>query len=270
MFKKISDSIIEISSNIPGKTTTIMAGVHGNELSGLRAVENILKTINVISGKVYFITANLKALAIKQRQFEKNLNRCFLSNNQEQSYEDNRAREIMPYLQNSDYLLDVHNTTNQENSVPFLISEHKELGKYFDVNLVVSWFDKLHPGGSDGYMNSLGKIWLCLESGSIYDSNGPKLAEKSILNFLRFTKNIAGEANIHQPQKFIKFTNIYKNKTLDFKFSKQYKDFEEIEANTIIAYDREEKIITKKDQIITFPYLPQKIGDECFCLGEKI
>jgi len=40
------------------------------------------------------------------------MNRCFLENNNGETYEDNRTREIIPYLQESDYLLDVHNTLN--------------------------------------------------------------------------------------------------------------------------------------------------------------
>jgi succinylglutamate desuccinylase len=44
-------------------------------------MDEILKDIEITSGKVYFIYANLKALEINNRIFEKNLNRCFLENN---------------------------------------------------------------------------------------------------------------------------------------------------------------------------------------------
>ncbi len=39
-------------------------------------------------------------------------------------------------------------------------------------------------------MNSIGKIGLCIESGSIYDPRGVKMARESIMNFLRATGNI--------------------------------------------------------------------------------
>ena len=127
------NSIIELNSNIKGNTTTIMVWVHGNELSWVNAVLEILKDIKVIAWKVYFIFANLKALEIWERQYEKNMNRCFLININWSTYEDKRVREIIPYLQKSDYLLDVHNTLNTSNSIPFMISEYENLWKYFDV-----------------------------------------------------------------------------------------------------------------------------------------
>ncbi len=59
------------------------------------------------------------------------------------------AQELLPTLRQSDILLDIHNTLNTENSIPFLISEHTEWDKYFPVKTVVRGLDTLHPGGSD-------------------------------------------------------------------------------------------------------------------------
>lgn len=263
-------SIIEINSNIPWNTTTIMVWVHGNELSWVNALLKILKNIKTSSWKVYFIFANLKALEIWKRFFEKNMNRCFLQNNDWDTYEDKRALEIIPYLQESDYLLDVHNTLNTWNSIPFLISEYKNLWKYFDVDFVISWFDKLHPGWSDGFMNSIWKKWVCLESWSIYDEKWPEIAKKWIINFLRFTWNIDWQIQKRENQEFIKFDKIYKNKTLNFKFIKEFFDFEKIKKWQIIAYDWKKEIISDIDCFIVFTYTPKNIWDECFCLGNNI
>jgi len=268
--QKITEWIYLIDSNIAWKTTTIMVWVHWNELSGVNALDEILKDIEIISGKVYFIYANLKALEINKRIYEKNLNRCFLENNSGITYEDERAGEIMQYLQESDYLLDVHNTTSEQNSVPFLISEYKELWKYFDVDLVVSWFDILHPGWSDWFMNNIWKVWLCLESGSIFDIKWPEIARNGIINFLKFTWNIRGKSIIKENQEFINFDKIYKNETTNFRFAKEFADFENISLSQTIAFDWEKEIISDKDWYIVFSYNPQNIWDECFCLGKSI
>jgi succinylglutamate desuccinylase len=87
---------------------------------------------------VYFVYANLKAMELNKRFYEKNMNRCFLKNNNGNTYEDKRVSEIMNILDRSDYLLDIHNTIGEKNSIPFLISEYKEFGKYFDVDYIVS------------------------------------------------------------------------------------------------------------------------------------
>ncbi len=249
--------------------TTIMAWVHGNELSWPNAMMDILQDIEIISWKVFAVIANLKALGQGVRETEKNMNRCFIKNNTWTTYEDKRARKIMKILDKTDYLLDIHNTLNEKNSIPFLISEYKELWKYFDVEKVISGFDELHPGWSDSYMNSIWKVWLCLESGSIYDPKWPEIAKKGIINFLKFTKNISWEAETYENQEFIRFDTIYKNRTLDLKFEKQFLDFEKVKKWQIIWYDGGKKLISDRDWYIIFTYNPKNIGDEVFCLGNK-
>jgi succinylglutamate desuccinylase len=260
--------IVELSSSIAWKITTIMVWVHWNEIAWIEALKELLPILRITSWKVYFITANLEAIKLQKRFFEKNLNRCFLADNNGITSEDKRAREIIPYLVESDYLLDVHNTLNTENSVPFLISEHKDLWKYFDVEVVVTWFDKLHPWWSDGFMNSIWKIGLCLESGSIYDEEWAKIAKNGILNFLRFTWNIAWNADVTKKRQiFIRFNEIYKNRTADFRLAKQFLDFEKVSKWQILAYDWEEVIYSDRDWYIVFAYETNIVWSECFCLG---
>jgi hypothetical protein len=43
----------------------------------------------------------------------------------------------MPFLQQSEVLLDIHNTIN-DSTQPFLISEHAEYNQLFDVPIVLS------------------------------------------------------------------------------------------------------------------------------------
>lgn len=263
---EIKESILTYNSGTSWPTTTIMVGVHWNELSWPKALEKILKDFTVQKWKVYFIYANIKALEIQERQYQKNMNRCFLRNNSEETYEEQRAKELMPYLEESDYLLDVHNTLGKENSVPFLITEFKEYWKYFDIDYVVSGMDDIHPGATDGFMYHLGKPWFCLESWSIYDSKCDKIAEDGILNFLKVTWNIEWTPEAYENFQKVDFDYVYFNKTMDFRFAKDFKEFEEVKENQIIAYDKDEEIRSSRDWLILFPYLPKNIWDECFCL----
>ncbi len=77
-------------------------------------------------------------------------------------------------------------------------------------------------------MNNIWKIWICLESWRIYDEKWPEIAKNGIINFLRFTWNINWEVKERKNQEFIKFDTIYKNQTLEFKFVKDFLDFEKI------------------------------------------
>jgi hypothetical protein len=55
------------------------------------------------------------------------------------------VQEIIPYLQASDYLLDIHNTIDLS-TPPFIICEHDTLLPYFAVAYCVRGLDDLHPG----------------------------------------------------------------------------------------------------------------------------
>jgi len=273
MIQNIWEKIYLIDSWIIWKTTTIMAWVHWNEFIWIKVLEKVLEKIKINYGKVYFVIANLEAIKIDKREFEKNMNRCFLEKNDWKTYEDKRAKKIIKVLEKSDYLLDLHNTFSKENSVKFLISEYKDLGDLFDVPYVISWFDELHPWWSDGFMNNIWKKAVCLESGSLYDISWEKwlkeLVEKSIYNFLKFTWNIDWRIEKYKNKININFDYIYKNKTNNFNFLKKYKDFEEIQKGEIIAIDWKEKIFSQYNWYILFARNPNIIGEECFCLGKK-
>ena len=232
-------------------------------------VHLLKKDFYIDAWKVYFIYANTEAIKKNKRYIEKNMNRCFFNKVSGETYEEQRVQNIIPYLKKSEYLLDIHNTTNKYASVPMLISEYPEIGKYFNVQYIVSWFDSLHPWWSDGYMNSIGEKWLCIECGSIYDNNWSKLAKESIINFLRFTGNLDTKALSYKKQSYIKFDTIYKNKTNTFTFEKWFRDMEKIYAWQIIAYDGKEKIIAESNWYILFPDIPKNIWDECFVLWKE-
>jgi len=154
--------IVVKDSRIPGNTTTIMVWVHGNELAWPIALREIMSYIEVVSGKVNFIFANLKALEQNKRFVEMNMNRCFFNWQNGLSYEQQRVAQILPYLDESDLLLDCHNTTNTHSSVPMFLWENSEYAQYFDTSIMVTWFDGIQPGSSDGYMYQQWKVGICL------------------------------------------------------------------------------------------------------------
>ena len=99
--KKIEEWIYVKDSWKNWNITTIMVWVHGNEKSGIDALNELKNNFKIISWKIYFIYANLKAINENVRFTEKNLNRCFLDNIEWSSYEEKRAKQIMKYLKQS-------------------------------------------------------------------------------------------------------------------------------------------------------------------------
>jgi len=121
--------------------------------------------------------------------------------------------EIMDILDESDYLLDIHNTTSYNSSLEFLITTHTDYANIFNVDKVISHIDSIQKGWSDWYMDSMWKKWFCLECGSInfWDKEKSKIiAKKSILNFLKKTRNINWDSKIYNDKKqIIKMDYIY-------------------------------------------------------------
>lgn len=269
--KKIIDWVYLKDSNKKWNTTCIMVWVHGDEFAWYKALDEIIDKMEIMFGKVYFIYANLEAMKKNTRFTEKNLNRCFIKWNTWKTYEDKRSRQIMKYLDECDYLLDIHNTFNDINSKTFIISEYPELWKYFDIDYMISGFDKLHPWWSDSYMNSIWKKWVCIECGSIKSEDkgeSIKLAKKSIKNFLKYMWNISWETQIYKKLSTINFDFIYKNESLDFKFIKDFKDFDLVNEWETIAFDWKKEIKARKDSYLLFFKNPEIILDECFCLWD--
>lgn len=259
-------SIITIDSWQPWKTTTIMVAVHGNELSWVQAIGSMIETLQIATGKIYIIYANPQALAIGKRYYQENMNRCFYAHDGTWSYEHQRVKKIMPYLHETDYLLDIHNTLSKYNSIPFLITEYTDVAVYFDVERVVSWLDLIHPWSSDSYVNNLGKVGICLECGSIYDKTWVLRAKQAIKNFLQYAGNTSWSPKRYNKPKHIRFDTLYKNKTTTFVFTKKYGNFDPIRHGEIIAYDDGEPVVADKDWYILFARQPVQDGQECFCL----
>ena len=258
-----------LESTLPWKTVTVMAWVHGNEKSGIVILEELADTLQIVQWKVHLILrANPHAISANKRHTEKNMNRAFHDIPEWSSYEDLRAQELIPILQESDLLLDVHNTLNTENSIPFLISEHLEWNKYFPVDRAVGWLDILHPGGSDGYMNSIGNKWLCIEAWSIHFDDQWALARKAIMNFLRATGNIAWPTEVYSGQEYYILDRIIKAKTSNFRFIKPWLDFEKVTEWELIAHDDGESIYAPCDGVIVFRHETRNIGDEMCVFGQ--
>jgi hypothetical protein len=256
MKKEILKWIFLKDSWVEWKITTVMVWVHGNEVSWIEALDNIIDNIEIISGKVYFIYANLEAIKKKVRFTEKNLNRCFIKNINGNTYEENRAKEIIQILDKSDFLLDVHNMISFNSSLEVLITTHKDYIKYFQVDKIITHIDDVEKWWSDWYIDSIWWKWFCIECWSInyWDKEkSRKLAEESIINFLKVTKNINWKPKrFNKKREVIKMSYVYKTKTNNFKLKKEFKDFEIVKKNEIIWYDWWEEIKVDRDSIIIF------------------
>lgn len=269
------EEIIELSGKEKGGTSIILVGVHGNETCGPQALDTLLPYLSITAGKVIFIYANPRAIMQGARQTEANLNRMFkpddqLTAEQLASYEYRRAQELKPYLEQADVLLDIHSSSNPD-SVPFIICERNgfSIAQSLPGDRAVFGFDQVEPGGTDYYMNSIGKIGLCIECGYSQDPRAVTVAKDAITNFLTLRGHIQGPVATYR-KRVIQMYQLYISKTDRLTLAEPFADFAEINKGKSIALDGDTPLTTEKDSIILFAQNCGKVGEEAFLLGEWI
>ncbi len=271
---KSNIKIIEKKGEREGKNLVVLAGVHGNEICGIKAFDKLIPKLKIESGKVTFIYANLEAIKQNKRFIEKNLNRCFLQEQYEDiknSLEGRTAREIIPYLEKADIMLDIHASATK-GSQPFVICDESLMDEanIFDVKLVVCNFDEFEPGSTDYYMNQLSKKGFGIECGYLDDPKSQKIAKKAIINFLISNKSIKGNLKIRKDQKFLKIISLYKNKFGIFKKSREFSDFELLDGKIIVGSDGDKTVYGNKGDILLFVRDRENLNSECFLVAKEI
>jgi succinylglutamate desuccinylase len=236
-------------------------------------VAHILPSLKIKRGRVLIGYGNPKAIEQSVRFVEADLNRMFkpdslISEDEKKSYEFERAQFIKKYLDQADVLLDVHASSSPK-SKSFLICETNagNIARYLPFNLAVSGFDEFEPGGTDYYMNSIGKVGICVECGYLKNLKSEQIAEKSILAFLAAQGHIEKDLKVYK-KSFIRIYDLYKTKTDNFSLIKEFKDFERVFKNQIIGLDGGDEVIVTRNGVILFARNRNNIGTEAFLLGE--
>ncbi len=267
------EGFTRIQGQTEGPTSVILGGVHGNEVCGVEAIDTILPNLNIEHGTLWIGKANLRAIDQNVRSVDANLNRMFvddefLSQADKEGYEYRRAQEIKPILQEAGALLDVH-ASFTPGARPFAICEPnaKDIVSKLPVDLVVSGFDEVEPGGTDYYMNKLGKVGICVECGYLGDPAATGIAIDSIKSFLAVRGHIdQGTPTYGQAQEFIRMYKLYKTK-VNFNLDHDFEDFEDVSEGQYLGTDGDEAVQAEQNGIIVFARNRPSAGEEAFLLG---
>lgn len=270
---RMRNDIVKIEGKDPGPVSVVLAGVHGDEIPGIQALEAILLGLSIDRGTVYYGYGSPLAIERNVRYVKSDLNRMFredgsLSCEERRSYEYRRSRVLMKYLDRSDALLDIHASRTPE-SRPFIICEpvSDPISRYLPVDVVVSGFDRVQPGGTDHYMNRRGAMGICLECGSNEDAVAVALAERGIRNFLIAKGHISGRADVERQTHF-EATLCYRAKSERFVPEHVFRDFEEVRQGQRIGRDGVRDINAPYDGRVLFVRDCRR-GEEAFVFCQK-
>lgn len=97
---------------------TVVGCMHGTEKVGKRIIDK-LANITLRKGTLITIIAHPYALKKNKRYIDTDLNRCF-PGNRSGNIEERLAYYLRPYLQHTDYVIDIHSTTTDTTDVAII------------------------------------------------------------------------------------------------------------------------------------------------------
>lgn len=274
---------LQITSGIKWPRLLIFWAIHGNEKCWTIAINKLLDEINnnKISIKCWQVTfvpiCNPEAYKNNERYHEINLNRVFKKYENPEKYEEKLANLLTQYVDDCDYLLDIHSMTS--NWTPFVFqdyddSETEKFAKLIWEKYIVKWwpqmYQELDTSDTIWYAHDNGKIWVLIECGKHWDISSNIVAYNTIINACKYLWIIKSEAVSIDENNFE--TTIAKKiffKEKEWKLIKNWNHMDKINKWDIIAlYDDWEKIVAEESCYILLPNDQKKLWEEWFYIGQ--
>ncbi len=256
------DYVISYDSQTDGPHVMLMALVHGNEICGAIALDQLLqRNIRPNRGRLTFAFANIAAYQQFDRRYpeatryvDEDFNRLWSADKLDQpadSSERRRARELRPLIDTVDLLLDLHSM--QHPCAPLGLSGPLEKGRDLAIAVgapAVIVVDAGHAGGRR--LRDYGRFAdpshpanaLLVECGQHWAKESAATALEVAYRFLAYAGIVPRDAlpeTARAPlpkQQVIEVTNRITVRTEDFRFTEPFQGLEEIpKAGEIFAHD---------------------------------
>lgn len=269
------DYITSFEAAEPGPHVMITAVVHGNELCGAIALDWLMKLgVRPKRGRLSLGFMNVAAYTrfdpaepLASRFVEEDFNRLWDAETLDgprQSVELTRAREVRPFLDTVDRLLDIHSMQHATGALMLSgpLDKGRRLAEGTGVpELVV--MDEGHAAGrrmrdyADFRNEASPRDALLVECGQHWEKSSEIMAKETALRFLLYTgavdMDFAGPHLGPQPpkQKIVEVTHPVTIRTDRFRFAEDYRGLETIaKAGTVLGYDGDEPVVTPHDDCV--------------------
>ncbi len=286
-----------VKGKYPGATIVFFAGIHGNETAGVNALNGVLKSLSEkeVSGEIYGVYGNIKALQENKRFLVSDLNRMWtlkqldaIKDKEELNQEEQEQEELIYEIEqllaasiNPIYFIDLHTTSSK--SLPFITINdaliNRKFSSCFPVPIVLG-IEEYLEGPLLSHLNTLGYVSIGFESGQHIDP----LAIKNCETFIYLALNQAGHLklnNLHNYEDKLKkasryvssiFEIIYKyhiQPKEDFSMEDGFESFQNIKKGTLLAKTNGKKIYSDYTAMLFMP-LYQKSGNDGFFIIKPI
>ena len=280
-----TDYVHVIDSGRSGPNVMVNALTHGNEICGAIAVDRLLREgVKPVRGKLTLAFANIDAFErfdtrnpYSTRFVDEDLNRVWLPatlDGNRRSSEVARARELRPFVDAADYLLDIHSMLEPSPPVMICGTLDKGIRFAFDVGIpvhVVS--DAGHANGTR--MRDYGGFGdpasprnaLLVECGQHWERAAADVAWQTTWRFLRTLGMVDAEAAARQiddvappAQCLIRVTDAVVARSAAFRFARAFTGLEVVaKAGDAIAYDGEEVVRAPYDNCVLVMPVPNNV-----------
>ncbi|MGK7955999.1 MAG: succinylglutamate desuccinylase/aspartoacylase family protein [Crocosphaera sp.] len=273
---KTEDFEINIfDTNLSGINLCIVGGVHGNELCGVQTIaqinNRILQDSLSFKGRIVTIVANSQAIQKNKRFIDWDLNRAF-GQPSAFGHEKHLAQELITYLQDIDYLIDLHSTS--ASTKPFcagkLTDKHLKLFSMTGIKIYTHGWE-LHRGHSmliDAVdrLGGIGVIVECGQNNAVMTNQVAYNVVENVINNIMMKQSMIDLSS--QSEMIIKIEKIIKAQSNQFSFVRHFENFTPIMADEIVAYDNGTPIKVSDSFVMVMPtYGNLQSGDEAFAVG---
>jgi succinylglutamate desuccinylase len=279
-------SVVHIRENARGPRVVMFGGVHGDELSGVHAIEKLFFDLFVgkrklQQGSLTLVRGNEQALAAERRYLKHNLNRMFREDYGPEidraSYEFNRAQELKTVLQNCDYFFDLHSAPIAQE--PFIVAEQAAVSFYSKLGIprIMTGWSKFSSGAIGGdaenYANAHGAKSATLESGSHFEKRSNDVAYQTIVSLLSLLGMIAGKGQpASRPLEIVDVYAVVTKEADDFRYAGTVDNFQFFEKGKSFGFQSGRPITVSEDSYLLIPMKPEdtRIHEEVCYLGRKV
>lgn len=296
-----------LKGNEEGPVVVLFVGIHGNERAGVQAADNLFSALkkkeDQLNGSVYVITGNIPALEMGVRFIDTDLNRLWeiqnvisgkpIVNGIASTSEYSESREIKECINQiiethgeiaEDFVFaDLHTTSSK--SCGFILLndtlENRELARKFPLPQILGIEENIY-GTLLSYINNLGYRAIGFEAGAHHDEISVQRSEAFLELLLHNTGvRTLKELNIRHLADELQcpddvpetYYEIRYHKLLDdpreFKMMSGFRNFDRIEKDTPLAYEREQLIVAPVSGRIFMP-LYQNKGHDGFLIIREV
>ena len=282
----------EIQGKEKGPLLIYVGGVHGNEMQGIIALENVFSSFKNntenLKGRAIAIKGNLAAIEQNKRYISKDLNRIW---DRAEELEGSDVKEYQEYLEiktiieeelkgdfTQAYLIDLHTTSAP--TIPFVVTKENDFNKAFMEKVDVPYVTGL-KGYLDGtlleWMCDLGHCGLVFEAGQHHSEISAIKHEAFVRLSMYYTEFISElsakalyqlrdqlEDELRTKHNHFVLVDRYKIGMGElFEMEAGFSNFEHVYEGEILAKNQEGHILAKADANIFMP-LYQKEGNDGF------